>query len=302
MKYICCQPNSDYYIWQVQVLLNNLKKWNVEQDAIIIFSFDGEPNKRVFEVFKNSRANFYFFPDERINKSYISSIRPHILKSFFQSVKIFDDVLYIDCDIIFTRKPDLNICENKILVSDCHSYLFSQYITSKGEGLLSEMCEVIGINPNTVISNDSNCGGAQYLIPRKIVQKLDFDFWDKVEKDSTNLFRVMNETAHKYNPQHPIQSWCADMWAILWNFWLSNIETSISKELSFSWATDPISFYNKHLIYHNAGATADRTDLFYKADFISKDPFNADHSNVSAELCSYNYVQEILETAKTIMN
>src|SRR5258705_1291336 len=266
MKFISGQPDSDYFIWQVQVQLNNFRKFDIEKDAIVLFGYDKEKgiNKNVFTAFKNSKASFHFIPDCRceLNKSYVSSIRPYLLKFFFTHTKIVDDLFYHDCDIIFNRLPDFNkmSVENKVQLSDTVSYIGAEYIMCKGQGLLEEMCAVVGIDPNVVRANQSNSGGAQYFIPKSVPMTL--EFWNKVQKDSVKLYRLMVETSNKYNPKHPIQSWTADMWALLWNFWLSGVETSINKELEFSWATTPLTFYDNYNIYHNAGVTPDRKELF----------------------------------------
>jgi len=104
----------------------------------------------------------------------------------------------------------------------------------------------------------------------------------------------MKVTEEIFNPQHPIQSWTADMWAVLWGAWKKGDTTKINDELSFSWATDSISKYDKHNLFHNAGV-ATQTDLFNKIAY-QQTPFNADFSHVSDKFCSYKYVEEIEET------
>jgi hypothetical protein len=61
-----------------------------------------------------------------------------------------------------------------------------------------------------------------------------------------------------------------------------------------------ISDWNNYHIFHNAGVTIDRNDLFYKAAFIDKSPFDSLHENVDKNTCSYKYVEEILETTKLL--
>jgi hypothetical protein len=51
------------------------------------------------------------------------------------------------------------------------------------------------------------------------------------------------------------QSWCADMWAVLWNLWLRDIETKNISEMDFSWASDPIEKVHKLGMFHNDGIT-----------------------------------------------
>ncbi|GHM98843.1 hypothetical protein WSM22_03330 [Cytophagales bacterium WSM2-2] len=299
MKFITAQPYNDYFIWQMQVQINNFKKNGIEKDLVVLFAHDGKLDvHKAVKVFKSSEAEFHFIQDVRSieSKGYIPSIKPHLLKYFFRKTQLNDDVFYLDCDVTFNRLPVINPT-NRILLSDTVSYIGAKYIISKGEGLLKEMCDVVGVNPAIVIANESNSGGAQYVIPKTI--PMTFEFWDKVERDSVALYNLMKNTAHKYNPVHPIQKWTAEMWATLWNFWLAGYETGIDKELDFCWSTYPIEDYDKFNIYHNAGVTINRKDLFFKGDFINRSPFGLAHSNVDPKFCSIKYVQEINETALT---
>jgi hypothetical protein len=54
------------------------------------------------------------------------------------------------------------------------------------------------------------------------------------------------------------------MWAVLWNAWLRGNETKVTPELDFCWATDTINRWEETSIFHNAGATPDRKDIFFK--------------------------------------
>ncbi len=160
------------------------------------------------------------------------------------------------------------------------------------------MCNVIGIDSNLVEKNEKKTGGAQYFFPKNII--MTYGLWEKIENDCTDLYTLMINTSNKYTPTHPIQSWTSDMWAMLWNFWNMGYDSIISKELDFSWPTFMVGEWNKYNIYHNAGVTSDRSDLFFKGSFIDKSPFDSKHDNVSDKYCSIKYVQEIIETAKLL--
>jgi len=308
MKFISAQPDTDYFIWQLKVQMNNFKKFGIEQDAFILLGYDPNngANPNAIKFISETKANVVLFPDNRTpeSRSYISTIRPYLLKLFFKSVgrHIDDDFFYHDSDILFSSLPNFNLLlkKKKLMVSDTISYIGAKYITSKGEGLLEEMCLIVGIDPKLVIKNEKKSGGAQYLIPKSF--KMSNGFWDKVEKDSYNLYSVMNATAHKYNPSHPIQAWTADMWALLWNFWLGGLDSLITKELDFSWPTYSINDWDKFNIFHNAGVTPDRTELFFKGNFISTSPFDANHDNVSNVYLSYKYLEAIFEAKKRFEN
>jgi hypothetical protein len=72
-----------------------------------------------------------------------------------------------------------------------------------------------------------------------------------------------------------IQFWTAEMWSLLWNLWYFGIETKITNELGFSWATDNVNIYEKQPILHMAGVTHDlKGSKFYKGEFINVNPLN----------------------------
>jgi hypothetical protein len=306
MKFISAQPDSMYFIWQLELQMYNFRNLGIEKDAIILFSFNEEEgiNPNALKFSYETDAVVIFIPDKRDSslKNYISTIRPHILKSFFElyasQISHGHDIFYHDSDILFRLLPDFKVLSNegKIALSDTISYIGSAYIKSKGEGLLEEMCASINIDPILVEKNNDNSGGAQYFIPKNI--PLTYSFWDKVEKDSQTLYTLMNDTSSKYNPSHPIQSWTADMWALLWSFWNLGYETAISKELSFSWPTYDIGEWEKHNIYHNAGVTPDRKDLFYKGAYTTTSPINLLHKNVNDKFCSFKYVEVMKNFSK----
>lgn len=81
----------------------------------------------------------------------------------------------------------------------------------------------------------------------------------------------------KRYPIHPgeIQFWTAEMWSLLWNLWLDGKETIVTEELDFSWATDPISVFNRKPILHMAGVTENlKNKKFYKGEFINSNPID----------------------------
>jgi hypothetical protein len=179
--------------------------------------------------------------------------------------------------------------DNVWYLSDTRSYLNSAYIKSKGEELFIEMCNIVKILPEIVQNNDNYAGGAQLLIKNTNV-----DFWEKVENDSEDLYKFMKTTEYKYNPNYPIQSWTAEMWATLWNAWLWGNETKIYDDFNFSCATDNIEKWNITNIYHNAGAVIDDGTYFLKTKY-QLSPFNK-IIECSNKYCSFNYLKEVRDT------
>ena len=307
IKYICVQPRLLYYAWQVEVMLNNFLNNNISPydiDVLVAWNPNDDTNNihnvipwfKLKEKYKN--VNIIFYKDTRNNPQYISSIRPNILKQHFLNHPELKDkvIFYHDCDILFTKPINFNCFTNDDIwyLSNTNSYINYNYIISKGKNIYDKMCDIIGINPLIPKLMNPNSGGAQY-----IMKNVDYKFWEKVENDSEELFKQITEI-NKINKikdpnYHELQIWCADMWAILWNAWLKGNETKVVPELDFCWATDNIKRWNEVSIFHNAGVTPERKDLFFKGDFINYLPYNVENI-FSSEYCSYNYFQEILKT------
>jgi hypothetical protein len=122
--------------------------------------------------------------------------------------------------------------------------------------------------------------------------------WDKIYKDSINLYNQMMDYQRRF-PISPgeIQFWTAEMWAVLWNLWMYGLETKVTKELDFSWATDSIRVYEKRPILHMAGVTDDlKNRKFYKGDFINVDPIE----KLKNEPSCFDYIEKDSATLKYI--
>jgi hypothetical protein len=231
MKIIVVLPDHSYFLWQMLVQINNFKKFGLENNAIFLIGKRTiEPSKTLMKILDgNINCEFHILNDTRENPQYSSSMRPHVLAKFFDEYPEMEKetFLYADPDVIFTKKlrtGDLEKTKTWYL-SDTRSYINSKYIKSKGEKLFQEMCNIVNIDSKIVENNDENAGGAQY-----VMKNVTADFWKKVEIDSEKLFIHMINTSHKYCPEHPIQAWTADMWALLWNAWYFGYETKIIKK------------------------------------------------------------------------
>jgi hypothetical protein len=297
MKFICVQPAIDYYTWQVEVMINNFIRNGVDPKDIHIVC--GYSNERLgnWEKLKESYkdVSFFFYKDTRKNPTYISSIRPNILHQHWVANPYLENetIFYHDCDITFTKPIDFGdlLQDDTCYVSDTISYIGANYVRSKGEHYLDLMTDIVGVNKDLIISQEKNSGGAQYIL-----KNIPAKFWEKVYYDSENLWRMVNVQIKKDNPPHALQIWCADMWAVLWNLWFFRKQVEVTDKMSFAWATSPINQWDKHPIYHNAGVTADRKDLFFKGEYQVKTPYDIKLEDFSKDYCSYKYAQEILKT------
>lgn len=312
LRYICVQPRLLYYAWQVEVMLNNFIKHGINPNNIDIL-VAWNPNDLTTSVEVNveswnklanryNNVRFFFYQDTREQPiHYISSVRPNILKQHFAAHPELEHeaIFYHDCDIVFTQTPNLGkfLNDDVWYLSNTNSYINYDYVVSKGQDVYDRMCSIVNIDPIIPKLMNSNSGGAQYLM-----KNVNASYWEKVEKDSEQLFyqiTQLNAEKVKQDPSHhPLQIWCADMWAVLWNGWLKGNETKVVPELDFSWATDNIERWNERLIYHNAGATCACGRQFYKGAYMSELPYFITENNFKSSVCSYNYVEEIIETSK----
>ena len=282
LRFVCAQPASLYYAWQVEVMINNFMTMGVNPNDIDIVCWkqNGSIPEEWTKLATRYPARFFFYDDTRETKHYISSIRPNILKQHWAArPEIHNDaIFYHDCDIIFTKPPtewitDIMINDKRWYGSDTRWYIGHDYIKSKGDDILEAMCDIVGISKFDVESNELNSIGAQYLM-----KSIDYEFWDKVERDSERLFKEitdLNNIKKSIQPSyHELQIWCADMWAVLWNGWLRENHTVCHENFNFSWGTSTIEDYHKLNIMHNAGVTQSGQGLFYKAQYMNSVPYN----------------------------
>lgn len=297
MKFLIAFPDIPYYNWQVLVQINNLVKFGFANKMIFVVgkNMGKEMSTQLKGVLDNTPVEYYVYDDTRKDAKYPSSLRPHIMEKFFDENPHMsgETFFYTDPDLLISKSINFEtlLKNDTWYVSDTRSYIDSKYIKSKDstEELFKLMCHMVKIDPDTVVKNDDSAGGAQY-----IMKNMNAEYWKKVYKDSEGLYKFMKKTEPYFTPKNPIQSWTADMWAVLWNAWYFGHQTKIPSRMSFSWATESIENWDEHHLFHNAGAT-NQKDLFKKTDY-QKSPFNADFSHVSDKFCSYKYMEEVLET------
>jgi len=302
LRFICAQPAIDYYTWQVEVVIQNFKKQGVNPNHMDILCAIN--NGVIPEAWRKLQAHyntvrFFFYEDTRGDKSYIPAIYFNLMKNHMMAhPELKEERLFLyDSDIVFTRPPELNWVEGKIwYMSDTNSYINYDYIQQKEPGIYHRMCEIVGIDPLVPKLMNSNSGGAQYVIIGE-----GWEFWDKVEKNSIELYSFFCEKEPSYikksEGDYPIQKWTAGMWSLLWNAWKSGHETKVEKNLDFGWCTQGIDVVDKHWILHNSGVTTDRDGLFYKGNYINKLPYK-ENLNIKANTASSMYWKIIQETGQ----
>jgi hypothetical protein len=242
-----------------------------------------------------STIRFFFYKDTRENGIYIPAIYFNLMKQHLASnPHLKDEVLFLhDSDIVFTGTPDYSKFEKDRVwyLSDTNSYINYDYIMQKGEDLLIDMCRIVGIDCLIPKLMNDHSGGAQY-----IVKGTDFNFWDKVEKDSISLYQYFINKEPYYEPKHehdyPIQKWTAGMWSLLYNAWFFGHQTKVVKELDFGWSTSDISDSVKYKILHNAGVGDSKSGMFFKGEYTNKLPYNT-YLDLDKNRASYYYYNEV---------
>ncbi len=305
LRFVSAQPAIPYYTWQVEVMLNNFMEMgiNLNNVDIVCWKKDGVIPEAWSKLANNYAARFFFYDDTRITKDYISSIRPNILKQHWLANPElrYETIFYHDCDIIFTKPikdwiTEDMINDDKWYGSDTRWYIGHDYIMSKGNDVLTLMCDIVGIGKDVIKKNEKNSIGAQY-----IMKNLTYYYWDRVEKESELLFKDVNVLNNKKKAKdpthHELQIWCADMWAVLWNGWKMGYETICNSNMDFSWATSNEEDYLKMNIFHNAGITGSDSGKFYKAHYMDKLPYN-ENLDIKEGTASWYYWNEIQKTAK----
>jgi MoaA/NifB/PqqE/SkfB family radical SAM enzyme len=302
IRYICCQPAITYYTWQVEVLINNFKKMGINPNYIdIVCAIDNNviPPEWIKLMTHYNSVRFFFYNDTRKDKNYQPSVYFNLMKQHIVArPEIQNDVLFLhDSDIVFTKPVNFNsmMFGDAWYVSNTNSYINYNYIQEKGNHIYEKMCEIVGIDPKIPKLLNNNSGGAQY-----IVKNTTYEFWDKVENDSIELYKYFCEVEPQYvkknEHDYPIQKWTAGMWSLLWNAWLAGHETIVDTRMDFGWVTNSYDDVNKYAILHNSGVTPAFKNLFLKSNYINKLPY-FENIEVDTNRASYYYWKEICETA-----
>jgi len=328
LKFMTCCPDDTYYTWQVHLWLESLKEIGHSDKAIILIFIPRTRNKnlkwqQVIDLYPEAEFHFFKNTDEDdINASigiYIPIIRPYVMWKYLKEnpERSSDAIFYCDSDILFTE--DFNVdqfLEDDICyLSDTVSYVSAAYFDSKvhqvlpekleeykTRDILAELTSIIGISREIAETNNDHSGGAQYLL-----KNTDSYFWNKVMNDCLIIRQYLQKVNKDFfkSENDGFQSWCADMWAVLWNIWLRNQETKVIPEMNFTWATDSIEKLQTTSIFHNAGITGTEMNgypCFYKGKYhMGTDPMQDPHLDAilahteSQKYCTWHYAKKLKE-------
>ena len=311
MIFVTAQPDVPYFHWQIMVYIHNFIEHGVPPNQIHvllgIISDDGKPTEESLKL-KDTGVNVHHYIDDRPQKHYIPTVKPFLISKWLKDFPEYGKCFFLhDSDIIFRKLPNFDslINDDITYLSDTIGYIGYNYIMdccnryesahpTSGKGqLLNEMANVIGVSVECIECNQENSGGGQYLI-----KNTDWLLWEKIYVDCVPLYDQMLDYQKRF-PISPgeIQFWTAEMWSLLWNLWLYGIETRITPEFEFSWATDSIKIYEDKPILHMAGVTSNqKQDKFYKGDFININPLD----KLKEDINFFDYVSSQSSTKKYV--
>lgn len=292
MKYVMAQPSVVRFEWEVKVCIYGLLKAGVSKNDIIVL-FSKHDNK-VSDAIRDLGVNVHVYEDERYDFEYIPSLKPYLMYRYLEEdiSRENETYFFMDSDVIVKEQPSIEGAEHtrydqRIWYgSDCNGYLNYDYIVQckNGQQILEDMAYIVGVSVEEIKLINNQCIGAQY-----VMTKPSKEYFHKVYIDSIKLWKYVKDK------DTDLQKWTAEMWATLWNMIFFEIMPRISDDLEFTWATDSKSDWYKNKIYHNAGVTEDMKDMFFKGNYINKDPFNEDFSHIDKDKASYEYTKLITE-------
>lgn len=287
-------------MWQVELQLFNLtnKSWPKENIHVLI-SYDAEIGP---SIHANGLINrfcdypIFLYPDTRPNKRYPSTVRPHIIKKHFEIYPFLrkEAIFYIDSDVIFRKIPDFSglLKDGFWYASNTRGYMSCNILIERlGMDIFDKMCNIVGIAPESVMEEEPNTGGAQYII-----KNIPDWFWPKVEHDSNKLYDFLydisyTDIAHHFFQRQAIDIYITEMWAVCWNAILAGKPFHIHSVLDFCWAHQLKTRWNETYMLHYTGWA--ENDTFRKTDFIIHSPFYVDLSYISNKSASAPLGKEI---------
>lgn len=326
LRFVCVQPDDTYFTWQVHLWLESLKEIGHSDKAIVLIYIPTNRTKntkwqQIIDLYPE--AEFHFYQDEgELDKYlpiYIPILRPWTLWKHFKANPELSNkaIFYCDSDVLFTKNFNVdNFIEDDICyLSNTNSYINATYFESKEKDvlpnkleeyktrdILGEVMSLVGVEKQIAYDNNEHSGGAQYFL-----KDVDATFWNKVMNDSLLIRTYLQKVNRDFfeNENKGFQSWCADMWGVLWNLWFRGQQTRVINEMNFSWATDPIEKLEENTLFHNAGIVSTHNGTyhcFYKGKYHNGgDPTQDPHLDAilndeqSQKYCTWFYANKIKE-------
>ncbi len=289
LNIICCTENKLRFAWETRVLLTSLREFDYSDKARVLIYKSQESTHTEWITLEHDfpEAQFFYYDDKNIMKTarafgYPPLCRLYCLQKHWEKFPHLqkEAIFYCDTDIVFTRKFDFTpYLEDNINylswtgnIERTDNYLWQPYLDSKLDkvnplkiekfkklDIVSRLGHICGITRELITKNNEHTGGAQYLL-KNITKQFWIDCFNtcceiKMYLSDINQIYMQGTTAQE-RENNGFQSWCADMWCVLYNLWKTS-ETRCPKEFDFAWSTDKIERLNEVFILHNAGVTSD---------------------------------------------
>ncbi len=326
LKFVTVQPDDTYFTWQVHLWLESLKEIGHSDKAIVLIYIPTsrlKNNKWEQIIALYPEAEFHFYQDEgdldKYLPLYIPILRPWTLWKHFKANPELSNkaIFYCDSDVLFTKNFNVDdyTQDDICYLSNTNSYINAIYFESKEKDvlpnkleeyktrdILGEVMSLVGVDKQVAYDNNEHSGGAQYFL-----KDVDATFWNKVMNDTLLIRTYLQKVNRDFfeNENKGFQSWCADMWGVLWNLWFRGQQTKVINEMNFSWATDPIERLEENTLFHNAGIVSPHNgtyNCFYKGKYHNGgDPTKDPHldavlnDETSKKYCTWFYANKLKE-------
>lgn len=277
--------------WQVQLLLESFREHEFKGDIrILIFKPKGREWIKDWEEVEERYLEIKFFryeDDGSVNpllRTYHTIHRAYSMLKHWEQFPELEShaIMYLDSDILLNKKLDLeDLLQDDINYgADIKSYNGWDYFEGKQSRVRPEklddylskkpveaLLQQFNIDVGSIKAQKDNCAGVHYLL--KNVKR---EMWEKILYDSVPLIKGFEYINQKYmegnTPQerrnNGFQSFCMDIWRLLWYTYNMGGKTIPDKRLNFSWSTD--SKERDEYWIHNCSITSENHlgNTFYK--------------------------------------
>lgn len=354
---ISAVTDSPRFLWECRTFLTNLKEHGYSDKTTLLifqqrnfFMEDFSPEWAYMQEDFPETEFVYYKDVTNITRvcsifHYIPLFRLYVLQEYFKKNPQLEQeaILYVDSDIIFTKpidftqflEDDINYVSWTGNPERTDNYLWQPYFDNKIANaaperieqykrldVLGKVASICGTTREAITANNDNIGGAQYLL-----KNITSQFWTdcfnacceiKLYLEGINGIFMKGDTRQEKEDKG-FQSFCADMWAVIFTLIAKEREIRAPKEMDFIWSTDRIEKLETASILHNAGVTSDAKirvafekdlegnnimvdgPLFYKGAFNEKAP-TKEHLEeiynhpINKQFCNNIYTKAILKS------
>lgn len=282
---IVAVSDDRYMQWQIQLLLESFKEHNFNGDIrILLFKpLDRREWNKDWGKIEDRYPNIKFFRYEDdgsvhpLLRSYHTIHRAYSLKKHWEQFPELKDnaILYLDSDVLLTKELNLEpyLQDNINYGADIRSYNNQAYFDGKEgrvrpekmeeylrEDPLEQMWKEHGVSRELLKEYNDDCAGVHYLL-----KNITVDIWDEVLTKSVPLIQRLEKLNQYFiegdtpldRKNNGWQSFCADIYILLWALYKRGGKTKILDCLNFTWSTDTYSKVNDTHWMHNCSISSE---------------------------------------------